>query len=524
MAEHRYSNGKNPYKPNKYKAQLNHRRAMQAGEPSGEERIEVKNDDGYFRSSRRPDRMNGGFAPSDRGISSYSSGYDLEGVSDPNGVRSAKASRGDGKKTASYSAKNGSPRRTSDSPRGSHGAGRSAAEGMPRIKNGAQRYPKHSRGAGVGKAIVITIAAVLIMGVIGFTVWQIAGDYLPASKAPADTTSATATVQATQATAAASEAAAGNTVGSGVNPLEFSTPNPTDDGSDGYLDNGLFIWNNAAYELFSADSNSAAAYAEAVNGYAKSLGDGIKTYVMVIPNHSEICLPKRFSESGEITNTSQRDNIKTIYENLDKNVTPVNCYNNLVSHGDEYIYYNTDHHWTGLGAYYAYEAFARAENMPVLDLGDCTKKTIEGFSGSLASAVSTDLPDDTVEYWEFPYETSNDIYYDSQGEPEELSVYYSGADAGSLTYGVFIWGDQPLEVLRSSNGTGKIAVVKESYGNAFVPYLTNNFSEVHVIDYRYWEGNLRDYCTENGIDRVLILNGVMSANTAVQIESMDTVF
>ena len=69
-----------------------------------------------------------------------------------------------------------------------------------------------------------------------------------------------------------------------------------------------------------------------------------------------------------------------------------------------------------------------------------------------------------------------------------------------------------------------IAVVKESYGNAFVPYLTYNYEEVHVIDFRTFGDNLVSYCQQNGIDEVLFLNGVMSANTQIQLDSMSGLF
>ena len=111
------------------------------------------------------------------------------------------------------------------------------------------------------------------------------------------------------------------------------------------------------------------------------------------------------------------------------------------------------------------------------------------------------------------------------------SPYYSGATSGSLTYGAFIMGDNPLTVLKSSSENAekgkKIAVVKESYGNAFVPYLTNNYEEVHVIDFRTFrnvETDLSSYCKQNGINEVLFLNGVMSANTQIQLDSMSGLF
>ena len=88
-------------------------------------------------------------------------------------------------------------------------------------------------------------------------------------------------------------------------------------------------------------------------------------------------------------------------------------------------------------------------------------------------------------------------------------------------------GDNPLSVLKSSSDKAqdkKIAVVKESYGNAFAPYLTYNYKEVHVIDFRTFGKNLPQYCKENGIDEVLFLNGIMSANTQIQLDSMSTLF
>ena len=108
------------------------------------------------------------------------------------------------------------------------------------------------------------------------------------------------------------------------------------------------------------------------------------------------------------------------------------------------------------------------------------------------------------------------------------SPYYESAEGRSNTYGVFILGDNALTVLKSASENAaagkKIAVVKESYGNAFVPYLTNNYEEVHVIDFRYFKQNLVDYCKTNGIDEVLFMNGVMSANTQVQLDSMSGLF
>lgn len=303
--------------------------------------------------------------------------------------------------------------------------------------------------------------------------------------------------------------------------LNFVTPNIQDDKTAGYMGTNAYIWKGAAFELFGGDEFRAELYAESINSYQQKLS-GIKVYNMVVPNHTEMGLPQRLKNS-DAPSDSQAENIKQIYSKLNSSVTPINVYNKLAEHCNEYIYYNSDHHWTGLGAYYAYTAFAEATNQDVLDLSTCTENKVEGFTGSFAN-TNDGLKTDTVSYWTFPYNVTMDIT-DSNGTVSNYdSPYYQYAEAGSNTYSLFIMGDNPLTVLHSDSekGTGKkIAVVKESYGNAFSPYLTNNYSEVHIIDFRYFTQNLADYCKQNGITEVLYLNGIMSANTQVQLDSMD---
>ena len=310
-----------------------------------------------------------------------------------------------------------------------------------------------------------------------------------------------------------------------LSPTYFKTPQIKDDNSNGYSAYSIYVWNNQGFELFGSDEARATTYAETINGFADKL-NGITVYDMVIPNHTEMGLPQRLKDS-DAPSTSQAENIKSIYSKLSDKVTPINAYNYLADHNDEYIYFGSDHHWSGLGAYYAYSAFAKTNNLPVLSLDDCTEQQIEGFTGTFTNTASG-LDTDTVHYWEFPYEVTMDITDESGNVNTYTSPYYQYAEAGSLTYGVFIMGDHPLTVLKSASENAeegkKIAVIKESYGNAFVPYLTYNYEEVHVIDFRTFGDNLVSYCQQNGIDEVLFLNGVMSANTQIQLDSMSGLF
>ena len=300
--------------------------------------------------------------------------------------------------------------------------------------------------------------------------------------------------------------------------LTFETPNIPDDGSSGYTsasDQGLYIYKNAAYELCGASDEAGKDYAAAISEFKKSAPD-FTVYNMVVPTHTEFGIPQRLA--SEIYTQSQSQNIKTIYSSYTEDVKPINCYNALCRHKDEYVYFNTDHHWTGLGAYYAYQAFCEQTGQQALALTDCTEQTIEGFEGSFYSADAS-LSPDSVHYWKFPYQTHAKRQEESGAEMYDTDVYYEGA-AGSGAYITFIYGDSSLFIeYNDTNKNGKkIAVVKESYGNAFVPYLTNNYEEVHIIDFRYFTQNIKEYMQENGITEILFLNNTMSANAAIQVD------
>ena len=75
-----------------------------------------------------------------------------------------------------------------------------------------------------------------------------------------------------------------------------------------------------------------------------------------------------------------------------------------------------------------------------------------------------------------------------------------------------------------NNDGNKLLVIKDTFGSAIVPYLAANYDEVHVIDFRYYEGSVKDYCNKKGIKNVLFLNGIMSANSAAQVNKLSELF
>ena len=395
------------------------------------------------------------------------------------------------------------------------------------------------------RALIIAACVLVVAGIAALTAFVIVPFFSSlASSTPDEATKdEIAIVETTSAPAAEVTTTVAETTAAETTAIETTVPPTTaippvvaahikpeiaDDGSKAEMaTNTICIWNNKAFNLFYSGNKAAKYYADAINGYANKLPKDVKVYNMVVGNHTEFGLPERLIKGG-IETDSQSENIKHIIDNLSDRVTPIDCYNNLAEHCNEYIFFGTDHHWTALGAYYGYEAFCETLGLTPMDITQSEKSSVDGFLGSLYTATSSPVlaeNTDTVYYYSLPNNTSATMTESYGSSAINVDVYYPAATGGDLTYGLFCWGDTAQFVINSDCGTGrKIAVIKDSFANAFAPYLSANYDEVHLIDYRYWYGNLNDYLKANGIKEVLFLNNTMSANTASQVDSISNVF
>lgn len=276
--------------------------------------------------------------------------------------------------------------------------------------------------------------------------------------------------------------------------------------------NGIFIYGNRAFELFGGSTKTKYGYAQMVSDYAAKFPN-VKVYNLVIPTSISFYLPEKY----ESYSASQESNIADIYGALSDDVTAVNVYSVLEKHKAEYIYFNTDHHWTGLGAYYAYTEFANAAGFKPYAYADYEKGTIEGFLGTLATSSNDSKllnNPDLVEYCYPPVDTHTLRWGKGETEPTESTVMAEYAK-GTNAYSVYLHGDWPRTDIINEEATNDkcILVFKESYGNAFVPYLAPHYEKVIVIDERYFTGNLNKVVEEEGVDEILIINNAFAANT-----------
>ena len=222
------------------------------------------------------------------------------------------------------------------------------------------------------------------------------------------------------------------------------------------------------------------------------------------------------------------DVVDYIYSGLDDSVTAVDAHSQLMAHRDEYIYYRTDHHWTARGAYYAYVAFCQAKGITPTPLEEYERVEFEGFLGTFyAQSNQNKTLKDNPDYVEafVPKGTNLLSAVTQSGGETEYAVVYKGASKYSAAnkYLCFIGGDNPVSEIHNEkiNNGSSIVVIKESYGNAFVPFLVDSYEHVYIIDYRYFDGSLVDFVSENKIDDVLFLNYISTTSTESKIGQIE---
>ena len=278
--------------------------------------------------------------------------------------------------------------------------------------------------------------------------------------------------------------------------------------------NNMIRVDNAAYELCSYDENAYSVYATLLNTVAQGLEGQTKVYALTIPTGYGVMLPNDIQKKLS-SYADQGESIEKLFAKLDSSIVPVRCFDNLMEHRDEYLYFRTDHHWNGIGAYYAYEAFCESKGITPYTMEQRQLLTFDGFLGTLYTNGGNDsnlLPADTV-YAYKPYSNSTAMtFYDNNGNGTawQIVMDVTGWNAGTL-YNTFAAGDNPISVLTNSAVTdGSVCVVvKESYGNALMPYLIDHYSTIYEIDYRYWNGNLVEFAKEKGADDMIFANNVM---------------
>ena len=296
-----------------------------------------------------------------------------------------------------------------------------------------------------------------------------------------------------------------------------------------YQSGGVYVVGDAGYEMYSYVASIAEKYQTVVNNMSDTLKGVSNVYVMAIPLSSGITLPDALY--SEIPGSDQQQAEKDILAGMGQNVKTVPLYDTLMSHRTEYVYFRTDHHWTALGAYYAYVQFCNVKGITPHALSDYEVTQFPGYLGSFYNdggkpTAMVDNPDVVNAY--HPVSSTAAMKYGSN-ENSTLTggkvIYDESTAPASLKYGTFIMGDNPYTVIENPevhNGESCI-VVKESFGNALVPFLVDHYETVYVVDYRYYDGSVSALAKAKGVTDVLYANNLSAIRASDKVGAMNRV-
>lgn len=224
-------------------------------------------------------------------------------------------------------------------------------------------------------------------------------------------------------------------------------------------------------------------------------------YMMLVPGAAGI-LPEGLPAYAPVED--QMEQLAHIRAYLGNAVVQIPVEEALSEHKEEYIYYRTDHHWTTLGAFYAYEQAARVMGLnPELSMEPC--EVTRQFDGTLSARSGYQVPLDTISLYRPLQEEKLVVTYVAE-QKKTASLYASKKLETKDKYGVFLDGNHPLTEIRTmAESERRLLLIKDSYANCFVPFLTSQFREIVLVDPRYYYGELETLMEEKGITDVLYL-------------------
>ncbi|MGE5454057.1 MAG: DHHW family protein, partial [Methylocystaceae bacterium] len=174
------------------------------------------------------------------------------------------------------------------------------------------------------------------------------------------------------------------------------------------------------------------------------------------------------------------------------------------------------------GAYYAYAEFVKYTGSEPVPLSYYQSGQQDGFKGSFYNlTLDKTLAEkpDTLIYYQ-PFISSKFIIYNPEGT-QEIPILKMDNLNTEYKYAVFLGGDHPLGRITTSVTNGKkIAVIKDSYGNAFIPFLLPHYQEIFVIDPRHYKEDLGKLVRDNGIQELLVLDYAVAPRFEAYVKSL----
>lgn len=244
---------------------------------------------------------------------------------------------------------------------------------------------------------------------------------------------------------------------------------------------------------------------QAINSFANSIPN-VNMYFMLVPNSVKI-LEDKLPEFAPVEDEFiYIDKVKNC---LSENIKFVDVCDILSLKKNEYIYYKTDHHWTTKGAFYVYKNLCKYMNIkPHSEEYFQIEKVTDDFYGSLYSKGGfRHLSPDSIYLYIPKTKKELEVEYFDEEKIEDTLYDFSGLNKKDK-YTIFLGGNHPLIKISSNVNEKKLLIVKDSYANSLIPFLTDHFGQIYVVDLRYFDEDLSSLIEKENIGDVLILFNV----------------
>jgi hypothetical protein len=291
-------------------------------------------------------------------------------------------------------------------------------------------------------------------------------------------------------------------------PMETNKKQETQQES-GRVVGKVLVVGNRAMNLYTYVPAAGKAYADMINQFqqeaALRFGSQMRVSVLISPSAVEFV----HNPALKKLSPSQKDAINATYRQFNRSVITVDALRILSDHSDEDLYFRTDHHWTATGAYYAYAAFMNARDLVPVPLTNYKTVKVTGFLGSLYSSTlnkKLEMDPDTIVLYKPYIKHEYIVHYEGSLTMNLLDMNHANK---KNKYRIFLSGDRPwAEIHTETDNNRRIAVIKDSFGNAFIPFLLPHFKEIIVIDPRQFKQPLLDFLEKRKVNEVLFINNV----------------
>lgn len=266
-------------------------------------------------------------------------------------------------------------------------------------------------------------------------------------------------------------------------------------------------------QLYNGNRDNAEDYANTLNTLKTLLPD-TNVYSMLALTQNTFITPAEL-EKTKYTELSDSEYISNM---LDKNIKVIDTMNALLPHQKENLFFLRDCHWQQLGAYYAAQSFAKSAGVNFAKLSDYDKYE-EDCLGSVYAATQYEglmYEGETFTYYVPKNEYTTEYYNEDYEYQFEYPLMPRSDYNTTAFYSLFMVADSYIKhITTDANNDRVLVVLKDDYPSAMIPCLTSSFSEIYVIDVRYCNFNVADFCVEKGATDVLV--GMTTENALGEI-------